>query len=297
MSRYIINSIMPLLVLLAAASLACIVGYFIFQGIDGQLPLSKIITKSTQLFLVLSIFPAVAYLKFNKSDLGFAARAVFLKQVLQGFGLGFITLMPIFITLYILGIDVVDQSEPWTAGFIVKKIMLSLLLALLIAAFEESVFRGVLLAGLKKNLPVIAAILISSIYYAALHFLDSKTEIPFQQAQLLSGFTLLGEALANVLNPENASAFLSLLVVGAFLAVIRTQAKESLGLCIGCHAGWVWQIKMNGTLFNPNLNSEYLYLVSSYNYVVGPLVTGWLSTAIIGYYVYKKYSKSSFVQH
>lgn len=296
MIRYIINSIVPLLVLLAAASLACIVGYFIFQGVDGQFPLSKIITKSTQLFLVLSIFPAMAYLKVNKSDLGFAATAVFLKQILQGFGLGFITLMPIFITLYILGIDVIDQSEPWTVGFIVKKVTLSLLLALLIAVFEESVFRGVLLAGLKKNLPVIAAIFISSTYYAALHFLDSQTEIPFQQAQLLSGFTLLGEALANVLSLKNASAFLSLLVVGAFLAVLRTQIKESLGLCIGCHAGWVWQIKMNGTLFNPNLNSEYLYLVSSYNYVVGPLVTGWLSAAIIGYFFYKKYSKPSFSQ-
>jgi membrane protease YdiL (CAAX protease family) len=288
MIKKLVYSIVPLLVLLAAASLACVVSYFIFLGIEGHFPLSKIITKSTQLFLVLSIFPAMAYLKFNKGDLGFAARPVFLKQVLQGFGLGFVTLMPVFITLYVLGINVVDQSQPWTVGFMAQKIILSLLLALLIAVFEESVFRGVLLAALKKNMPVFAAILISSAYYAALHFLDSKTEIPKQQADLFSGFILLNEALANVLDPKNASAFLSLLVVGAFLAVLRTQVKESLGLCIGCHAGWVWQIKMNGTLFNPDSSSEYLYLVSSYNHVVGPLVTGWLGLAIAGYFVYKK---------
>ncbi len=289
MIKTTLNLIMPFLVLLAAASLACIVGYFIFLGIEGYFPLSKIITKSTQLFLVLSIFPAMAYMKFNKSDLGFATRPIFLKQVLQGFGLGIITLMPVFITLYILGIDVVDPSQPWTIGFIAQKTILSLLLALLIAVFEESVFRGVLLAALKKNMPVIAAILISSAYYAALHFLDSKTEIPKQQVDLFSGFTLLGEALANVLDPLNASALLSLLVVGAFLAVLRTQVKESLGLCIGCHAGWVWQIKMNGSLFNPDSTSEYLYLVSSYNHVVGPLVTGWLGFAILGYFAYKKF--------
>lgn len=288
MNKYITSLIAPLLVLTAAASLACIVGYFIFQGIDGYFPLSKIITKSTQLFLALSIFPAMAWLKFNKSDLGFAPRPVFLTQISQGIGLGFITLMPVFITLYVLGINVVDQSQTWTAGFMAQKITLSLLLGLLIAVFEESVFRGVLLAGLKKNVPVIAAILISSTYFAALHFMDNQTEIPLQQAQLLSGFTLLSEAFANVLNPENASAFLSLLTVGALLAVIRTQVKESLGLCIGCHAGWVWQIKMNGTLFNTDLDSKYLYLVSTYNYVVGPLVTGWLSLAILGYFVYKK---------
>ena len=88
MTRKIIYSIVPLLVLLAAASLACIVGYFVFRGIDGQLPLSKIITKSTQLFLVLSIFPAMAYLKFNKGDLGFAAKAVFFRASIAGVRFG-----------------------------------------------------------------------------------------------------------------------------------------------------------------------------------------------------------------
>lgn len=288
MIKKIVYSLVPLLVLLTAGSLACIAGYFIFQGVNGQLPLSKIITKATQLFLVLSIFPAMAYLKFNKHDLGFAEQGVFIKQILSGFGLGFITLMPVFIALYILGINVVDQSEPWTVGFIVKKTTLSLLLALLIAVFEESVFRGVLLAGLKKNMPVIAAVLISSAYYAALHFLNSKTEIPFEQVRLSSGFALLGEAFANLLNPEILSAFIALLVVGIFLGTLRAQVKESLGLCIGCHTCWVWQIKMSKTLFNTDHGSEYIYLVSSYDGIVGPLVTGWLSLAIIGYFVYKK---------
>ncbi|MGZ8173345.1 MULTISPECIES: CPBP family intramembrane glutamic endopeptidase [Methylobacter] len=288
MKRYIAYSIVPLLVLLAATSTACLLGYLIALGLDDPSALRKLITRLTQILLLLSIFPAMAYLKFKKEDLGFSARPTFLKQLPQGFGIGLITLMPVFIVLYVLGIDVVDNSQPWTVGFIAEKTILSLLLSLLIAVVEESIFRGMLLAGLKKNMPVVTAILISSAYFAALHFLDSKTEISQQNFNLSSGFILLGEAFANVLNPKNASSFLSLLAVGAFLAVLRTQVKESLGLCIGCHAGWVWQIKMNGSLFNTDYNSEYLYLVSSYNYVVGPLVTVWLSLAIIGYFVYKK---------
>jgi membrane protease YdiL (CAAX protease family) len=288
MTRKIIYSIVPLLVLLAASSLACIVGYFIFQSIDGRFPLSKVITKSTQLFLVLSIFPAMAYLKLNKSDLGFAAKAVFFKQVLLGFGLGFATLMPVFIAEYALGIHIIDQTQHWTAGLLAEKALISLLLALLISMIEEPIFRGILFAGLKKNLPVIAAIIISSAYYAALHFLDSKTEIPLQQADLFSGFTLLGEAFANLMNPEILSAFLALLMVGIFLGVLRANIKQSLGLCIGCHTCWVWQIKMSKSLFNTDSSSEYLYLVSSYDGVIGPLVTGWLSLALIGYFVYKK---------
>lgn len=286
--RNFIYSIVPLLVLLVTASLACIVGYFVMQGIGDQFTLSKIITKSTQLFLVLSIFPAMAYLKFNKGDLGFATKAVFLKQVFQGFGLGFVTLMPVFIVLYALGVNIIDEAQVWTVELVAKKMAISLSLALLISMIEEPIFRGILFAGLKKHMPAIAAILISSTYYAALHFLDSHTEIPFQQVRVLSGFTLLGEAFANLLNTEILSAFLALLMVGIFLGILRAQVKESLGLCIGCHTCWVWQIKMSKSLFNTDFNSEYLYLVSSYDGVIGPLVTGWLMLAIGIYFVYNK---------
>jgi len=283
-------ALVPLGVLLAASSLACIIGYFVFQGLEGQLPLAKIISKSTQLFLVLSIFPAMSYLKLNKADLGFAPTRVFLKQLALGFGLGFATLMPVFIIEYALGIHIIDQAQQWTAGLVAKKMLVSLLLALIISLIEEPLFRGILFAGLNKKLSVISAILISSSYYAALHFLNSKTPIPVDQASLASAFSLLGEAFANLLNPEILSAFFALLMVGIFLGVVRAKVKQSLGLCIGCHTCWVWQIKMSKNLFNTDASSDYLYLVSSYDGVIGPLVTGWLALAIAGYVVYKKVS-------
>jgi membrane protease YdiL (CAAX protease family) len=283
----------PMLVLLVATSTASLLGYLIAWGLDDPSALRKLIIRLTQIFLLLSIFPGMTYLQFKKEDLGFSARPVFLKQLPLGFILGLITLLPVFITLYILGVNIIDQTHSWTAGLAAKKMIISFLLALLIAVVEESVFRGMLLAGLKKNMPTVAAVLVSSAYFAALHFLDAKTAIPEQEFNVFSGFVLLGEAFANVFNPQNLSAFLSLLAVGAFLAVIRTQVKESLGLCIGCHAGWVWQIKMNGSLFNTDANSEYLYLVSSYNHVVGPLVTGWLSLTIVSYFAYKRIRENS----
>ena len=83
-------------------------------------------------------------------------------------------------------------------------------------------------------------------------------------------------------------------MVGIFLGVLRTQVKVSLGLCIGCHTCWVWQIKMSKQLFNTDFSSEYLYLVSSYDGVIGPLVTGWLMLAIAGYFVYQQINKAKF---
>lgn len=289
--RYLFYTLVPLLVLLAAISLACVTAYFVVQGFGEFAPFRKIITKSTQLFLVLSIFPAMACLKINREALGFAPRAVFLKQVLQGFGLGFMTLMPVFIALFVLNVNVIDETRIWSAGWVAGNMAISLLLALIISLIEEPLFRGILLAGLGKKLPVAAAILISSIYYAALHFLSTKTDIPAQELNLFSGFTLLAEAVGNLFNPRILSAFFALVMVGVFLGLLRTRVKSSLGLCIGCHTCWVWQIKMSKQLFNTDFNADYLYLVSSYDGVIGPLVTGWLMLAIAGYFIYRQFNK------
>lgn len=288
MLRTLYYALLPLLILLIAIALACVVSYFIVLGFGEFVEFRKLISKSTQVFLILSIFPISYYLKLTKAELGFASLPVFLKQLALGFGLGFITLMPVFIILYLLGVNVLDDTQIWTTGVVVKKLIISLLLALLISLIEEPLFRGLLLVSLQKKLPVISAIMISASYYAALHFLNSNTNIAAQDLKLYSGFTLLTEAFANLLNPTIFSAFLALSMVGIFLGVLRTQVKSSLGFCIGCHTCWVWQIKMNKALFNTDFNSDYHYLVSSYDGVIGPFVTIWLLLAVISYFIVRQ---------
>jgi len=290
--RYLFYTVVPLLILLAALSLACVVSYFIVLGIGDAISFRQLINRLAQLFLMLSIFPAMAYLKISKAELGFAPRPVFLKQLLQGFGLGFMTLIPVFIVLYVLKINVLDETQVWTIGLLAKNMTINLLIALLISLIEEPLFRGIMLVSLSKKLPVMAAILISSIYYAGLHFFSSNTDIPVQDITLFSGFKLLGEAFAHLMNPAILSAFFALLMVGVFLGVLRTQVKASLGLCIGCHTCWVWQIKMNKKLFDTDYSSPYHALVSNYDGVVGPLVAGWLMLAIAVYFVYQQFNKA-----
>ncbi len=290
--RYLFYMVVPLLILLAALSLACVVSYFIVLGIGDAISFRQLINRLAQLFLMLSIFPAMAYLKISKAELGFAPRPVFLKQLLQGFGLGFMTLIPVFIVLYVLKINVLDETQVWTIGLLAKNMTINLLIALLISLIEEPLFRGIMLVSLSKKLPVMAAILISSIYYAGLHFFSSNTDIPVQDITLFSGFKLLGEAFAHLMNPAILSAFFALLMVGVFLGVLRTQVKASLGLCIGCHTCWVWQIKMNKKLFDTDYSSPYHALVSNYDGVVGPLVAGWLMLAIAVYFVYQQFNKA-----
>jgi hypothetical protein len=50
---------------------------------------------------------------------------------------------------------------------------------------------------------------------------------------------------------------------------------------------------LSKSLFNINPNSDYLYLVSSYDGVIGPLVTAWLGLAMVGYYWYRRKQKAT----
>jgi uncharacterized protein len=287
--KYIGYALTPLGILFSLITLACILGYLILMSMGDVWPLHRMISKLTQLFLVLSIFPLRRYLKLSWTDLGFAPKTVFFKQIATGVGFGVLTLLPILSVLYGLEVHVLDTSRTWTLGIFLKRAAISLFLAVLISIVEEPLFRGVLLSGFRQRMNLTAAILLGSGYYASLHFLESHTPVAYQDITFSSGFILFGEAIRAWLNPETFSGFIGLWAVGIFLAVVRTQIKQSLGLCIGFHASWVWQIKLSKDWFNVNPDSPYLYLVSRYDGLVGSLIAGWLLFAVFIFLTYRHF--------
>ncbi len=278
----------PLAVLLFLAALATLLSFGFLQLAGDILPLAKLVGKVTLVLLLISVFPLRKFLQLRWQDFGFSRPKLFFRQIGLGLLLGLMTLSPVLVALYALDVHVWDQNKTWSGVKILQKMGIGLYLALLIAVGEELLFRGLLLSYLRRKLPLLLAIAMSSLFYAALHFLKSKTQIPYDQQTLVSSFELLKEAFANWLNPDICSALISLFVVGLFLALLRSHVPQSLGLCIGCHAGWVWLIKVSKDFCNVNPLSDYLYLVSSYDGVVGPLVSVWLTMAILGWFAIGK---------
>jgi len=276
----------PLLILLAFAALSAILSYIILMVAGDILTMRKMVSKGAQIFLLLSIFQFRKYLRLSWAEIGFAPKAIFLKQLGWGLGLGLITLAPVMITLYYFDISVIDQTRLWTMDKVTIRSALALLLALLISIAEEPLFTGLLLASFRQKMSDRLAVILTASYYASFHFIKTKTDIPYQDLDITSGFKLMAEAFSNILNPDIISALIALFIVGVFLATIRTQVASSIGICIGCHTAWVWQIKMGKDFFNINPKSDYYYLVSSYyDGVVGPLVSIWLSLLIAGYFI------------
>ncbi|MCX7104939.1 MAG: CPBP family intramembrane metalloprotease domain-containing protein, partial [Methylococcales bacterium] len=118
--RYIFYGLVPFFVLLAAILLSCSLGYFLVQNIGDTLPFRQILTRLTQIFLLLSIFPMMKYLRIDKVALGFPSLWAILKQLPQGFGLGFIVLTPVFIVLSLLNINQINYKQEWVVELLVK---------------------------------------------------------------------------------------------------------------------------------------------------------------------------------
>ncbi len=291
MGRSIFYVFVPFLVLLVITSSACLLSYFIALSFNDPAILRKLMIRLSQIMLLLSIFPVSKWLGLNKEMLGYAPFKIMFKQFGRGFGLSLLILLPVFFTLNVLGVHSVDMTKAWTLGWVAKKIGIAFGLALLIGFVEESVFRGLLLTSLRKYLPAFSAVLISAIYYAGLHFLDSKSPVSEETLSLSGSFQLLSEAYHNVFAMQDVTAFLALLTVGLFLGVLRVRGDMNLALCIGCHTGWVTQIRISKSMFSIDLTSPYSFLVSNYDGVIGLLVAGWLLFVLTSYWLFTKVIK------
>jgi membrane protease YdiL (CAAX protease family) len=291
MRRNVFYVFVPMLVLLAITSSACVFSYWIALSFDNPTILRKLMIRLSQIMLLLSIFPVSKWLGLNKEMLGYAPFKLMLKQFGRGFGLSVLILLPVFITLNFLGIHSIDMTKAWTLGWVAKKFGIAFGLALLIGIVEESVFRGLLLTSLRKYLPAFSAVLISSVYYAGLHFLDSKSPVSETTLSLNGSFQLLGEAYHNVFAMQDVTAFAALCVVGLFLGLLRLRGDVNLALCIGCHAGWVTLIRMSKSTMNVDFSTPYSFLVSPYDGVIGVLVAGWLLFVLASYWLFSKVIK------
>lgn len=284
MIKKIYVSCIPALILLGITSFACVLSYLISLSFNDITLLRKLMIRLSQAMLFLSIFPISKWLNLNKAMLGFTSSKIMFIQFWRGFGLSFLVLLPAFFALNALGVHSIDYSKTWTFLWILKKIGVAFGLALLIGLLEEIVFRGLLLTSLRKYLSALAAILLSSIYYAALHFLDCKSPVLENSPTLQGSFELLGAAYQNMFALQNPTAFLALWSVGLFLGVLRWRGEINLAVCIGCHTGWVTLIRMIKSTSQVHLDSPYAFLVSHYDGIIGLLVTGWLIFILIIYF-------------
>src|SRR5205814_9527542 len=127
------------------------------------------------------------------------------------------------------------------AAELMKGLATAGLSALIVAVIEELLFRGALFGSMLKAHHWRAALLVSSVVYAIVHFFQrppSPEPITWYSGFLVLGRMLEGFVEWHVLLP----GFLTLTVAGPILGLAYLQTR-TLYFSIGLHAWWIFWLK------------------------------------------------------
>lgn len=169
------------------------------------------------------------------------------------------------------------RPDRWTPLYFLRTLLSGLLSGLTVGFIEETFFRGLMHTGMRRSLGFWQTALPIAALYAALHFVKPAPlgEATFDSASALQmivgGVARLGDFAAI------ADSFVTLLVVGVFLSMVRERTGNILW-AIGIHAGWVMIIKLMKYLTDPTrIDGRASAWVGSYDHI-----TGWMATLLLG---------------
>jgi membrane protease YdiL (CAAX protease family) len=129
---------------------------------------------------------------------------------------------------------------------IAPKLLSAAATAVLVAIFEELLFRGALFGALRKVFHWTFAMVISSVIYASLHYFESgKTD---GTVTWLSGLQLLPLMFQNLGNLHTIIPGVLNLTLAGMLLAWAYQKTGNLYFSIGLHMGWIFWVKAYTTL-------------------------------------------------
>ncbi len=158
--------------------------------------------------------------------------SVFVRLLVRGMLYGLV--LGLLLEAMLLGLGLHVPRPSFSGLQLLQEILKGVVTGCGVALLEESVFRGVLLGGLRHHFGVVAAIVVSSLVFAVLHFPDYR----FLDAGSLfweRGLAIIPAVMVLLKHPGPwQDAGLALFLLGTLLAVMRVQ-DGNLGRCIGVH--------------------------------------------------------------
>lgn len=223
----------------------------------------------------------------DRTSLGYGLPApTFLRELGIALAVGVGLMLPVLAIMTAIGLR--DPRPHVTLDFanVAAFAASGLASGLAVALVEETFLRGAMFTGIAREFGTRAAILLTSLLYAALHFF-AKARIAPEEVAWGSGVDLIAGWLLNFGTPlELLDSFLALFAVGVLLAAIRA-ITGNIAACIGLHAGWVLIIAVVRETSVPDAEHPWSFLVGSYDGFVGWLVLAWtivIGLPIVAYY-------------
>jgi len=275
-------------VLVGALLFGAILAYPVYAALShfNELSFHKIISRTT---LISGLVCSILYLHFcgllSKDGLAWRNGRHSKKRLfLVSFASGALIMILLDGVLLMLGIYQFDASVDQGALMLVRVAVKALLAGVLVGLVEEIIFRGALFGGLNKQANVTVAVVVTSLVYAAVHFLKYRAVPADVEIGWLTGIEIFPAALFRFSNPVTIDSFITLFILGCLFAFIRIRSNSIIP-CIGLHAGIVVMLKFFNYLTNYESGSPYDYLVNKYDHQFGYLASGLLLLAMLVYYL------------
>ncbi|MDP8262291.1 MAG: CPBP family intramembrane metalloprotease [Candidatus Ancaeobacter aquaticus] len=158
----------------------------------------------------------------------------------------------------------------------IKVFVQAIMSALVVSLIEEVFFRGFVLQTLLNDMKKFFAVLVTSFFYAIVHFTKIEDHPHFEFMDMLSGFKSLLLMVEPLSHPAQfVPECIGLFFVGIILAYCALWTR-SLYLSIGLHVGWIFILKIDGLFVTVNQGWNYKF------YGTDKMVDGYLSWIILG---------------
>jgi len=207
------------------------------------------------------------------------------RYFIGGFGGGLVIIVVVESCLFVLGMRQIDPDLHQGLAALGRAVMTALLSGVVVGVTEEMLFRGAIFTGLARYSGRLYALIMSSVFYSAVHFLDLGTLPHGTAVNWLTGVSALGSLFGRFSDPQIYDSFLSLFALGVLFGLARWHTGNII-LCAGLHAGIVTINKIFSYTTDYRPGGAYSFLVNVYDNTTGHLATFWLALACVVYYLY-----------
>ena len=231
-------------------------------------PFHRFLDRSFLIFALAGLWPVLRSLgAASWRDIGVVSPYGQSKKLLGGLLLGFFSLAAVAgIAIGFGGRGMVHDLPPHK---VVGIVFGAIATAVVVATLEEILFRGGIFGGLRRVLYWPFALLISSLIYALVHFLqtaESSWSIGWSSGLALLPRMLGGFADFHALVP----GFFSLTLAGVLLG-LAYQRTGNLYFSIGLHAGWIFWLRIYSQL------TVQVPQTATWFWGTGKMTDGWLA--------------------
>ena len=228
----------------------------------------------------------------DRRTLGYGLpRRKFIRQMSAAFAAGLLLMLPIVLGLF--GLNLREWSIEFTELSIAKLCVEGILTGFIVAFVEETFLRGAMFGVIQRESGDALAILLSSLLYAAVHFLDGKLRIPASEMTFAGGMQIAAHTFERFAAPlELLDSFAALFAFGVLLSLLRLRTG-AIAASIGLHAGGVCIITMLRNSSDVNPHAALSWLVGSYDGVIGWMMLLWIGMVTI---IYGRRSRASYTR-